>query len=149
MTGIAAVDAQGLRQLSRDLKKIADQDMSKQLRIGLKKSGDIVAKAAKSKASWSTRIPGSIRVGVTQKGVYVRAGGKTAPHAITFEGKNNGGNRRHPVFARSSRPREDWTWVIQEARPFLKPALNDNVAKVVNEVADEIEVAFLHNGFHR
>lgn len=149
MAPIMAVDAQGLRQLSKDLRKIGDKELSKQLRVGLKQAGEIVAAAARSNASWSTRIPGSIRTGVTQKGVYVRAGGRAAPHAITFEGKSNGGDRRHPVFARSDETRQEWTWVTQTARPFLKPALNDNVNKVVTEVADELEVAFTNNGFHR
>lgn len=149
MAGILAVDARGLRQLQKDLKKIGDSDLSKELRAGLKKSGEIVARAARSNASWSTRIPGSIRVVVAQKGVAVRAGGPKAPHAITFEGKNNGGDRRHPVFARSTQTRSEWTWVTQQARPFLKPALSDNVARVVNEVADELEIAFTTNGFHR
>lgn len=147
MTGILAVDAQGLRQLSKDLRKIGDKELSKQLRSGLKKSGEIVAASARSKSSWSARIPGSIRVVVQPKGVAVRAGGKTAPHAITFEGKNNGEARRHPVFARGDR--SDWTWAPQDPRPFLKPALASNLDKVVQVVGDELEVAFLQNGFTR
>lgn len=147
MTAIA-VDARGLRQLSKDLKKIGDKDLSKELRAGLRKSGEVVAAAARSNASWSSRIPGSIKVVVQQKGVAVRAGGDKAPHAVTFEGKNNGQPRRHPVFARGAR--SDWTWAAQDPpRPYLKPALSANLDKVIQVVGDELEVAFLQNGFTR
>lgn len=147
MVHMVAVDARGLQKLSRDLKKIGEKDLNKQLRAGLKKSGEIVAESARQKSSWSTRIPASVKVVVTQKGVAVRAGGESAPHAGTFEGKNNGTPMRHPVFARGDSA--NWTWVAQTPRPFLKPALESNIEKVADAMVGELEVAFFNNGFVR
>lgn len=143
---ILAVDVRGLTQLAKDLNKIADKDLRNRLRKGLRAGGNIVAAAAKANASWSGRIPGSIRVGVTTKGVYVRAGGPKAPHAVVFEGKVDGGDRRHPVFATGDRG--TWHWAVQPKKPFLVPALNANAEKVAALAADEIEKAFKDNGFH-
>jgi hypothetical protein len=142
---VLAIDAQGLTALARDIKKIADRDMTLRMRKGLKTAGEVVATAARSNAGWSTRIPGSTRVGVTQRGVYVRAGGPAAPHAVTFEGKVGGGARKHPVFATG--PRSSWTWVAQSPRSYLQPALAANLDNVERILGDELENAFRDNGW--
>jgi hypothetical protein len=144
---ILAVDAQGLRQLARDVNRIADKDLRLRFRKGLNKAGEIVAAEARSRSGWSSRIPSTIRTGVTTRGVYVRAGGPRAPHAVTFEGKADGSARRHPVFARGAR--SNWTWVAQDPRPFLRPALASKVEDVMTVAADSLLDAFVDNGFRR
>lgn len=81
----------------------------------------MVAQDAKRRSSWSSRIPGTIRVetsvGENREGVKIRAGGPGAPHARPYEGLSVRGDVfRHPVYGN----RENW--VEQETRPFLFPA---------------------------
>lgn len=138
------VEAVGLRDLSRDLRRLTDGGvMRKRLRLGLKAAAEPIAADMRSRTSWSTKIPGSIRVGVTQKGVYIRAGGPKAPNAAPFEGgPNNQATFRHPVFGHRDR------WVTQDTRPFALPALQSGQAEMVERVGDEIEQAFRDVGFH-
>lgn len=140
-----SVDVTGLAQLTRDVNRIGNTALKTEMRAGLRKAGNVVATAAKSNASWSKRIPGSIRVGVTARGVSVHAGGQKAPHAVVFEGRVDGGNRRHPVYAQGERG--GWTWAEQQAKPFMRSALNDNVDRVAEVVADTLEKAFTDNGW--
>ena len=114
------VETSGLTKFRNAVKK-ADKPLAASLRAKLKTVGDVVAVKARSNASWSTKIPRSVKVGVTAKGVYVKAGGNAAPHAAGFE---SGG--RHPVFGHRDR------WVnmgtglggnTNKLRPFMLPAL--------------------------
>lgn len=82
----------------------------------LKEAAEIIAVAARADSgTFSTRIPGSIKIagGTTQ--VWIVAGGPSAPNGAPFE---NGSF--HPVFARGSR--DTWTWRRQPHRPFLEDA---------------------------
>ncbi len=131
------IQADGLKQLSKDLRRLQDSTLSKNLRAALKKGGQLVADDAKARSSWSNRIPGSIKVSVTQKGVAVKAGGDKAPHAAIYE---SGG--RHPVFGNRS------AWVNVEKRPYLMPAGESKVEQVVDVIGDAMEDAFRENGWH-
>jgi len=142
-----SVDVTGLRQLSRDINSSGNRYLKLRLQQGLREGAEVVAVAARSKAAFSTRIPDSIRVAVTARGAYVRAGSARAPHAVTFEGTASGGPRRHPVFARGGRA--TWTWVPQSPRPFLLPALIQTTDQVVEKVADAMERAFLDMGWRQ
>lgn len=157
--GAVKVDLAGLRQLSRDINRTGDLAIRARFRQGLKDGAQHVVVAARRNASWSHRIPGSIRVGVTTRGVYVRAGSAAAPHAVTFEGTASGRPRRHPVFRsapghvpsgfRRVTPgdRSTWHWAAQEPRPFLLPALTANVDNVVERVANAMQEAFYDIGW--
>lgn len=152
MAGDIGVDVQGLAKLAKDLDRIADVALKAEFRKGLTGAGEIVAVAARANASWSERIPGSIHVVTTGSGVQVKAGGPPAPHAVTFEGRVDGGNRRHPVFATGPRGERNgskphWTWAEQQARPFLAPALEANIDAAAERVADAIAAAFNSNGW--
>lgn len=140
-----SVDVSGLAQLTRDVNRIGDTALKTEVRTGLRKAGNVVATAARANASWSKRIPKTVKVSVTRRGVSVHAGGDGAPHAVVFEGRVDGGNRRHPVFAQGDR--SGWTWAEQQAKPFMRPALNDNVDRVAEVVADSLEKAFTDNGW--
>jgi hypothetical protein len=126
--GVTVTD---LSRLSRDLRK-ANKALAGKWRQSLKKAGQIVADRAKTNASWSDRIPGTIKVSATQRRVAVKAGGDRAPHAAPFEGADGKAKFRHPVFGHRK------TWVDQEVRPFLLPALKASLDQVADAVADAL-----------
>ncbi|WP_163571030.1 hypothetical protein [Fodinicola feengrottensis] len=128
-----------LRNLARDL-KTAVGSSPKELAKGLRSAGQIVAAAAASNASWSTRIPQSIKVSGGAQSVTVRAGGDAAPHAAAFEG-TKGAVFRHPVYGQSE------VWVDQAAKPYLAKAANDNADAVAEEVAKVIDAVMRNAGF--
>lgn len=118
-------------------------DVRRKLRPALKQAAAPIVAEAKAKASWSTRIPGAIRVGVTKKGVEIRVRAKKAPHARAYEGLTASGTIfRHPVFGDRD------VWVAQRTRPFLLPAVRahrDQVRKAVTDVVDQVAK---EHGFH-
>lgn len=135
------IRAIGFRSMAKDL-HAADRSTGPALRRKLKTVGDIVANQAKQNASWSSRIPGSIKSRATQRQASVRAGGPNAPHAAPFEHRGQPGSFRHPVFGHRDR------WVAQQARPFLRLALQQRNADIVDGMAqailDVVEQAHFH-----
>jgi len=138
-TGVSIVcDTKALSRLAADL-RLAAPAAWKGARVALKAAGQIVADDAKSRASFSSRIPGSIKVRVTSGGnVKVVAGGEQAEDAAPLENHGRSGTFRHPVFGGD-------TWVDQPSRPFLAPALaahEGEVAEAIeNAVAEAVERA--------
>ena len=138
---MVGIDASGLAALQRDLKK-ASGDSLKLFRAALKKGGEIIASDARSRiAGTSQRIADSVRVGATNKGVYVRAGGAKAPHAAPFENLGKDGTFRHPVFGNRN------VWVEQTAHPFLLPALDGKLDAVVDAVLEYLDQLTGEAGF--
>lgn len=135
------IEASDLAAFQRDLKR-ADADSLKLFRAALKRGGDIIANDARGRISGtSSRIAGSIKVGATNKGVYVRAGGAKAPHAAAFENLGKGGNFRHPVFGNRK------VWVNQRAVPYLLPSLEGNLDRVMDLVGDYLDQMTKEAGF--
>lgn len=123
-----SVHFDGMADLRKALKAAAD-GTDKRLRKGLKSAGDITAKKAEERASWSSKIPGSIRTSVGQKNVAVIAGGPKAPEAISYETHG-----KHPVFSKN---RKRWNKKPLK-RPFLKPAAEETVDQVAEAVLDAV-----------
>ncbi len=114
------------------------QDLAKEVRPRLKRTGEGALRDVKSNASWSTRIPGATRISVRfskkWSGVGIVTNKNKAPHARPIENAGNTGTFRHPVFGTDR-------WVTQEARPFQAPAAekwhasaDEEIGKVVDEV---------------
>lgn len=129
-----------------DLREIP-RDVRKDLRPALKKAGDAVLSDAKNRASWSSRIPGSLRIAVLygrKAGVVIKANRKRAPHARAYEGigarKGSATEFRHPVFGRDK-------WVSQKTKPFLHPAAQAKRAEVRRAVEDVVVAAARRHGF--
>jgi hypothetical protein len=120
---------QALKQKFRDA---GDKGMVRAMNKSLRKGGDIVAQAGRANASWSSRIPGTIKTSVGAKTVKVSAGGAGAPHAYYYEGNGHGGSFRHPVYGHRK------VWVTQQCRPFLVPALEANADRVAREIEDAV-----------
>jgi hypothetical protein len=135
-SGVAIVaDTAQLSRLARDL-RIAAPEAWKACRVSLRAMGRLVADDAKERASFSSRIPGSIRVRVTSGGnVKVVAGGAKAPDAAAIENQGRG-HVRHPVFG----DREVWT--DKNSPPaFLAPALDAHREEVMKGIEDAVVAA--------
>lgn len=132
--GSAAV-AQFARQLGA-----MPASMMKRVQIEMQGVGEDVAATAKGNASWSSRIPGTIKAKAsTSRGssvaVKVTAGGPSAPHARPFEGIAGNGEFRHPVFGNRD------NWVTQGTRPFLMPAMEANRDTLRKAIVTAVEDA--------
>lgn len=115
MAALVEIQAFGLREAARDL-KAAGTKLPRQLGKRLKQAGELVAVDARQRASWSTRIPGSIRVTGGATSVSIKAGGPKAPHAAPYEGAAGQATFRHPVYGNRH------AWRTQATRPYLRPA---------------------------
>lgn len=87
------------------------------------------------RASWSTRIPGSIgmRVSFARASVDIKVDRKKAPHARPYEGLGSPGTFRHPVYGNREK------WVSQATRPFFFPAVWGRR----KQIRDAVETAVL------
>jgi hypothetical protein len=124
--------------IARDMRALPEE-ARKAVRPALRKAGMVVAREAMVNASWSSRIPGTIRVvtsfRVNREGITVRAGGSAAPHARPYEHLGEPGAFRHPVYGNRE------VWVSQTARPFLFKAARSTegtVTEMVLETMDEV-----------
>ena len=133
----ATISVPGLAQLTKDLARI-EPELRKELRNRFRELIQPVADDAKSRASWSSRIPNAIRISLGAKNMSLTAKAVDAPHAKAYEGLAKGsGSRsgfRHPVYGRD-------VWVSQSTRPFLLPAVqahSDEVYRKVEEILDDI-----------
>lgn len=136
---VLTADTRALRKLGAEL-RTSKRPVYLKVRRATLAVAKVIAEDAKSRASWSTRIPGSIKATTANGGLtaVVRAGGKAAPNAAPFEHAGREGTFRHPVFADATKTRSDWTWVSQQARPFLHPATMDHLTEAVEAIRDAV-----------
>jgi hypothetical protein len=100
----------------------------------LRDFGEVIRAGAARRSAWSERIPASGRVESVRAGeVLVVFGGPSAPNAYPFEVKGV----RHPVFATG--PRDTWTWVPNDWRPFLAPAAQEDSDAALFEFARVVD----------
>lgn len=136
-----SVNATGLAKLGKQLRH-SHPAVYRELHRAVLAEARKVAEIAKRNSSWSSRIPGTIKasaVGVST--AKVRAGGGTgsaAPHAKAYEHAGREGTFRHPVFADPEKGRSEWTWVSQDARPFLHPAAMERLPETVKVLGDAV-----------
>ncbi|HEX6468616.1 MAG TPA: HK97 gp10 family phage protein [Streptosporangiaceae bacterium] len=118
-------------------------ELRKSARPRLRRAGDVIASAAKNNASWSKRIPPTIRVRTSfrfeRETIYVIAGGPTTPHARPYEGAGGKASFRHPVHGNRE------VWVAQPTRPYLWPAGKEHgpeaevaIRQALNETAAKL-----------
>lgn len=121
------VDASAMSRLARELKAAAPEVYAA-FRSELRAVAQVVATDAKGRASFSTRIPATIKVRTGVGTVKVVAGGEAAPDAAPLENRGVAGSFRHPVYGNRN------VWVEQQARPFLAPALEAHREAVVTGI---------------
>ncbi len=108
------------------------------MRPALQRAGQEIKADAQARASWSSRIPGSLTLRVQLRGarlgIVLAASSARAPHARPFEGLLNP-QFRHPVFGNRE------AWVTQGARPFMWPAAQAGRDRVTDAVVGAVEAA--------
>ena len=124
-----SADASSLRKMAKALRQ-ARPDILRATQKSMRGVGAKVAAKVRDNASWSTRIPQTVRVSASGVNtVVVRAGGPKAPHAKPIEHAGASGKFRHPVFGNRQ------NWVKQDARPFLHPAATSDLQAYAEELA--------------
>lgn len=105
--------------------------MGKQLVVGLKKAGAIAQAQAQKNASWSSKIPGSIKVRASSRSIviYSRLG-----EAISWETTG-----QHQVFGHNRWAKHPYS------RPFMAPAAVSTAQQVAEAIGDAIENAIKDN----
>ncbi|MCK2214288.1 HK97 gp10 family phage protein [Actinomadura sp. ATCC 31491] len=136
--------SQEIRRLVRDLGKIPPE-VRKELRPAIKQIGNVVVQDARGRASWSTRIPGAIRLGIqfstgSRAGVTVIGSVGRAPHLRVYEHLGFRAPFRHPVYGRN-------VWVSEMARPFLFPAVAAHAEDVDAKIGEAIDKVARAHGF--
>jgi hypothetical protein len=125
------LDTSGLTKLARDLRALGPaQDRA--VRLGIRHVVNKVRDAARSNASFSTRIPGSVKSHVSVRGLSgsVSAGGSAAPDAAPIENRGKG-HVRHPIFGDKTK----WTDKNSHSA-FLAPAVRANAERLILELSD-------------
>jgi hypothetical protein len=114
--GHFTVDTSDFTKFAKAL-KTANPVLQVELRRNLRSAGETVAAAIRRRASFSQRIPGSVKVQTRLASVAVTAGGKAAPDAAPIENKGKG-HVRHPVFGNRA------VWTDKNSPPaFFRPGL--------------------------
>jgi len=142
---VISVDAKDFRDFQRTIKGLdagVARELNKELRKVLKST---IIPAAKSNASWSSRIPGAIKPTVGTTKIGARVASKQAPHGRAFEGLQKGlrgnGTFRHPVFGNRN------VWVNQATRPYLAPAFDSKAGEATKAAEAAIATAARAAGF--
>lgn len=131
-------------KLVNDLRKIGD-GVGRNLGKEFKKAAGPVAQEARANASWSSRIPGAITVGVSSSrrfpGAQIKVSKDKAPHARLYEYPGRGGSFRHPVYGNRE------VWVEQRGRPFIRPAVRAKGGEFVKAADRAVDSAAKAAGF--
>jgi len=114
-----------------------DPEAAKQLQKEMRTVANRVVIQAKGNASWSVKIPPSIRASSTAKGAAVRVQSSNRLAVLNELGKT----WRHPLFGN-----HDWFYP-QNARPFVKPAVDAQRAGIAQQAGEAIRRAIRSAGF--
>lgn len=135
-------------QLQRDLGRMSTVQR-RLIRQAAEQIGQSALSDAKSRASWSRRIPSAISMrGFTDTtrgrvGVELRVS-KSVPYARAYEGisqQGSSGYFRHPVFGNRQ------VWVSQQTRPYLWPAVSGRRNQMLQAIEQVVEQAAREAGF--
>jgi hypothetical protein len=140
----SGLDFSNVTQLAKDLHKMPTATRQ-ELRRTFTTAGRPMLEDARSRAGWSTRIPGAIALSSTvtedRLSVQLRVNAQAAPHARPYEGLGGGGVFRHPVYGHMDR------WVPQSTRPYAMPAVLAARDKLLPAINDAYETAARQCGF--
>lgn len=129
-----SADAASLKRMGAALRR-SQPAMYKELQRALREEGQKIARRAKDNASWSTRIPATVKVRTSGvNSVIISAGGAAAPEAKPLEHAGAEGTFRHPVFG------DRQVWVDQPARPFLHPAALEHLQESAEAIGEALTV---------
>lgn len=143
MTGVFALNIKGLDELLKELegleRKIFDKTMAKTVRAGAK----VIQKAAKEKApvrsnEWEgvsyPNPPGTLK-----KGIAIAKASRQPPTIVRYQvGFSKKAWYGHLVERGHKLVRTGKTIGHVPAHPFLRPAFDDNVGKVIDAMKDTL-----------
>lgn len=136
-----ALAGNAVRRLRRDMGRIPPE-VARGLRPAMRDAGQDLITDARRRASWSTRIPGAMRLATSftrrHAGVSLVVNRHKAPHARPYEGIRGNASFRRPVFGNRQ------VWVVTQTRPFAGPAVDlhaRSAVAAINRVVDEAAVA--------
>ncbi len=138
----ASIDTTDLVKFAKLMAQAAEPNLDREFNKALRAAALPVAEVAKQLASWSSRIPATIKIAGGARWIVIKAGGKGAPHAAAFEHKGKPGTFRHPMFGNRD------VWVAQKARPFLVPALVANHENIRRDAEAAVILVLREAGFH-
>jgi hypothetical protein len=141
-----------MKRLIIDLGKIS-KEVKTELRRGMRKIATPTLGKVKDAAKWSTRVPGATKLttgfSARRAGIRIETDRNRAPHARPYEHGGKEGYFRHPVWGDQDTPRRDWTWVSQQARPYMLPSAIEDIDEIGGRMLDLVQDVALKNGFHR
>jgi hypothetical protein len=138
--GMIVVDTTELRRLARALRASGPVGAAA-VRGAMRDGGKIVAADAQGRASFSTRIPQTVKARGSAANFKVSAGGEAAPNAAPIENEGKG-FVRHPTYSPRPGVGERVGWTEKNSHPaFLHTALAANAEVVAELVADRLETA--------
>lgn len=130
-----------LRAFIRSFEGKFPQDLRKELRPLLRKRGQAALTRAKTNASWSRRIPASLRLSVTfskrSAGMTLQSNRNRAPHGRAYAGLGRDKTFRAPT----GNPPEPWVqhrtrpWFFDAADKELTRDIDRGIGEVVDQVA--------------
>ena len=137
-----------LTAMINDVRSIS-KDTSREMTKTIKKSGGSILNEARRRASWSTRIPGSLKVGIqntkNKPGIVITGRTSVAPHMRVYEFGSSGKGRkstfRAPLFGNRNK------WYTHRTRPFIVPAMRNGVDDFRADVLEAVERAYRSAGF--
>ena len=142
------IDTSSLKRLAKKFEALGAEGIPDAARIGLRVMVNKVRDEARRNASYSKRIPGSIRGRVSVRGFSgsVAAGGPKAPNAAPIENKGKG-HVRHPIFVpRAQLPGPPGSWTEKNSHPaFLSTAVEGKeveLQQMVEHLLDDVIEAF-------
>jgi len=141
--------AEDVRKLINDLRKIGD-GVGRNLGKEFKRAAVPVMQQARANASWSTRIPAAMSVGVSSSrrypGAQIKVSKDQAPHARPYEFGSGRRTKsfRHPVY---QVPGRDAPWVEQATRPFIRPAVRAKGKEFIKACDRAVDETARANGF--
>lgn len=133
------VDVSDFKRFARALRKAAPETATK-MRKGLRTSAGVIAEGAKANASFSERIPASVKVRTSGVTVAVIAGGEKAPNAAPIENRGKG-KVRHPVFGNpdvwtDKNSHDSWfTPAVRDGAIVFRTSMVDVLSDAVEDVA--------------
>jgi hypothetical protein len=132
-----------LQQLITDLGEIPPA-VRRELRPALRRAAQPALESIRSNASWSSRIPGAVKLSTSfgrQPGVMIRVDSTKAPLARPIEHDGRPGTFRHPVYGNRE------VWRPQQARPFFYRGVEATADQIRDEIGAVIDDVAQRHGF--
>lgn len=129
------VGVEGLKELQKAIRKLADADMKKELQALNKELANQIVQAALPNVPVRTgRLRSAVRATASQTAAYGKAGGARVPYAAAIHWGEGSGNVNHTTGATVGRPMRNIT-----GRPFLWDAIDRLDRRLVDQYEEKLD----------